>query len=280
MHRAIALPIKKLPSEEERMKKLSPSTAPMKIWKVVLLTSFVTTLSFADDVKPKYGPTGAPRATPIAFSNEYFRTGNHPAPDFWALIGYYIPQMNEHSCSSATLAMVLNAARVNFPKTADDKVVSENELLDKVTTEHWKELLSAEGYQGEHGTSLDRFGRIAEAAFKAYGFPSATVRVVHAENTPEAMKALTTALEENEKSVRDFIVANFNQQAFTDDADAGHMAPVAAYDVAKKKVLILDPDRQWYEPYWVSVDTFMAGMATTDKTTNANRGYVVINLGS
>jgi hypothetical protein len=39
-------------------------------------------------------------------------------------------------------------------------------------------------------------------------------------------------------------------------------------------VLILDPDRQWYEPYWISVDTLLAGMATKDSGGTAYRGLV------
>lgn len=232
----------------------------------------------AEDVKPKYGPKGAPRATTLVYSSEYFRS--HPAPGFWALIGYYVPQTNGANCSAAAAAMILNAARAKLPKTADDKLILQSELVEKVNVEHWKERVSNDGYQGEHGTSLDLFGRLIEASFKAYGFDKVSVRIVHAENTPGAKKDLVAALKQNEKSSNSFIVANFNQQAFTDDADVGHFAPVGAFDAAHSRVLVLDPDREYYEPYWVSVDTFLAGMATKDKGANKNRGYVVVNLGS
>lgn len=156
----------------------------------------------------------------------------------------------------------------------------QKDLLEKVNVEHWKALLSPEGHEGHHGTTLEGLGRITEAALKAYGFPSASVHVVHAETSPASKKALIAALKENEKSARNFIIANFNQQSFTDDADAGHIAPLAAFDSGKNRVLVLDPDRDYYEPYWVSVDTLLAGMATKDKGANANRGYLMIDLGS
>ena len=83
---------------------------------------------------------------------------------------------------------------------------------------------------------------------------------------------------ENEKSPNDFIVANFNQKVFTVDTDAGHIAPVGAYDAEKRRVLILDPDREWYEPYWVSEERFIEGMNTKDSENNQFRGYLVIQL--
>jgi hypothetical protein len=32
--------------------------------------------------------------------------------------------------------------------------------------------------------------------------------------------------------------------------------------------------------YWVSIDTFLAGMATKDKSSNLNRGYIWIKTGN
>lgn len=233
----------------------------------------------AAESKPKYGPKEAPRAQPLVFSPSYFQSKKHPAPDFWSLIGFYVPQMNEFSCSAASVAMVLNAARAKLPKTSEDAVITQPALLEKVAVEQWKQRLSAEGAGGEHGTSLPRLGKITEAAFKAYGFPNVTVKVVHVENTSaETKRELVKALVQNEKSSKDFIIANFNQQAYTDDADAGHIAPVGAYDAEKDRVLVLDPDREYYEPYWISTETFLAGMATKDKGSSLNRGYLVIQL--
>lgn len=238
---------------------------------------FTSIFAQAADTKPKYGPSGAPRAVPLAQSNQYFRTAI--ATDFWSLIGFYVPQFNPYSCSAASLSMVLNAARVGLPKTADDTVVTQKALLEKVTVEQWAARLSEPGVDGAHGTGLDRLSRIAEAAFKEYGFDHVAVKAIHlTDASAKTKKELIEVLEANEKSPKDFIIGHFNQQAFTDDADAGHIAPVGAYDAKNQKVLILDPDREYYEPYWISVDTFLAGMATRDKASDGQRGYLVIRV--
>jgi hypothetical protein len=58
------------------------------------------------------------------------------------------------------------------------------------------------------------------------------------------------------------------------------VAPIAAYDQKNSRVLVLDPDREWYEPYWVSEDSLLTGMATEDTTAHAFRGYIKIQLPS
>jgi hypothetical protein len=246
---------------------------------VLLFQNFSLPRVQGSEEKPKYGPRNAPRATPLVLSHEYFQNPKHKSPDFWALIGFYVPQMNEASCSAASVAMVLNAALANQSKTSETKVVTQKSLVEKVTVEQWKERVSPPGLVGERGTSLDRLGRIVTAALQTYGFAKATVKVVHVENTQAGTKEkLLRILKENEKSATNFLIANFDQKIFTDDADAGHIAPIAAYDSEKERVLVLDPDREYYEPYWISVDSFLAGMATLDPGAKLNRGYLWIEL--
>jgi hypothetical protein len=238
---------------------------------------------FASDItpgsKPKYGPRGNPRAAPLALAPDYFKSAGHPAPDFWSLIGYYVPQFNGAACSVASVAMVLNAARARLPLTADDQVISQQALLDRVDVENWKQRLSKDGYEGQHGMSLDQLARASEAALKSFGFKNASVKAVHVLNRlAQTQKEVVEDLKRNELSSKNFIIANFDQKQFTDDAQVGHFAPVGAFDAEKQRVLILDPDREYYEPYWVSVDTFLAGMATDDSASRNKRGYLLVSV--
>ena len=248
---------------------------------LVLLCVFSATSisAIAADVKPKYGPTKTPVATTLAASHEYLQSSQRAAPDFWAMIGYYAPQITDSACSVASVAAVLNGARAFVAKTADDKLITQAALLEK--NEEWKARISKEGW-GEkkaHGTSLDFLRDLTESAFKANGFLNVEVKAVHVrDQSPKTLKAVHDALVENEKSAQDFIIANFNQKNYTDDADAGHISPVGAYDAKKKRVLILDTDRDWYEPYWISERAFIEGMNTKDNEKNDYRGFLVIKL--
>jgi hypothetical protein len=246
---------------------------------IAILIGLVPT-SYAS-TKPKYGPQESPRATALVFSTDYFRSPTHTAPDFWALIGYYTPQFNPYACSAASLAMTINAAKAVLPKKADDAVISQKMLIESISTEQWKQRLSKGGVNGINGVTLDQLKKITEATFKKHGFPNVRVdKTIIKDITPETKKKLIEQLQENEKSANDFIIVNFNQQVFTDDADAGHIAPIAAFDADNERVLILDPDREYYEPYWVSVDTLIAGMNTKDPVSGQNRGYIYLGFAS
>jgi hypothetical protein len=219
--------------------------------------------------KPKYGP----EAAPLSQSHEYFL--KHAAPDYWALSPFYIPQQDEKSCSLASVTMVINAARAGKKLTADDKLALQSDVLDKTKNEVWTQMLKGHG----RTIVLDDLGPIVESALKAYGFRSAKAEIVHAEETsPGFAKKLHQDLVENEESANDFIIANFLQGTYTGDAFVGHIAPVGAYDASKQRVLILDPDREYYEPYWVSEAVFLKGMATKDSGSAKNRGYIYVQL--
>lgn len=240
-------------------------------------------LGLAEERKAKYGPRVAPLATPLALSHEFFQDPKNRAPDFWSLVSYYVPQFNGAACSVASVAMILNAGQVERirAQTSEDKILSQEQLLDQVKVENWRERMSALGFKGSHGISLDRLGKVLQAAASMYGFPNAKVSVIHVNSKDRDSKLrLVKDLKANEASANDFIIANFNQKVFTDDAEVGHFAPVGAFDEEKDRVLIFDPDREYYEPYWVSVDTFLAGMATKDHAGVENRGYLWIQLRS
>ena len=40
-----------------------------------------------------------------------------------------------------------------------------------------------------------------------------------------------------------------------------HISPIGAYDKTHMRVLIMDVDREWYEPYWVSDERLLLAMS-------------------
>ncbi len=236
---------------------------------------------FAGEIQPKYGPEGAPKAIPLAQSNEYFRDSRHPAPAFWSLISFYIPQTKGGSCGSATLAMVLNAARARQTKSASESVITEETLWQRVDSTLWKSKLNEGRYRGQYGLDLNQMGKLARAAFQIFGFQKVAVQVIHIDKS-STQNSIQLVKDLKSLSQTVFILANFNQKIFTDDADVGHFAPVGAYDEERRRILILDPDRGagelkgYYEPYWVSLEDFEKGMATQDSSNAQNRGYILV----
>jgi len=183
--------------------------------------------------------------------------------------------------------MVLNAARAPLKKDSEQKLILQQDLLEQVGGE-WKKRINPGVGQTfsqmmdmklKRGVTLDLLAQFAEDAFKKNGFPKAHAQVLRLDPKNSAsLPRLREVLIQNEKSASDFLIANFDQKVFTDDSVAGHVAPIAAYDAASRRVLILDPDRDWYEPYWVSDQILLEAMATLDPETGKMRGLVKISL--
>ncbi|MBC7690174.1 MAG: hypothetical protein H7222_00245 [Methylotenera sp.] len=225
--------------------------------------------AFAAESGPKFGPA----ATRLARSHEFIRT--HAAPDFWAMMPYYTAQQTHKSCSVASITMMLNGLRSQTDLKASDLLVSETLVAEKNAF-----LKNAVGPRGA-GVALEDLAKSLRELLKTWD-PAHVyeVEIVHMTSDPkkaaEARTLLKKALSENEKSAQDFILANFLQGELTGDPEGmvGHISPIGAYDARNEKVLILDPDREYYEPYWVSTDALIKAMATQDSDAKLNRGYV------
>jgi hypothetical protein len=233
----------------------------------LVLVGLATTAAASD---PKYGPAA------VRLHDDRSYVQHSAAPDFWALMPYYLPQLTGSSCSAASVAMLMNALRVELPLPADEKLVTERDLLKRAASAAWQKAVAEDG----DGVSLDQLGRLIERSLTAYGLGAHEVEIVHVESTSDEMLArLRNALAANEASADDFILINFVQMVFTGDPEGnvGHISPIAAYDAERQRVLVMDVDRSWYEPYWVSDRTLLEGMAKPDDQApgkGLSRGYV------
>ena len=61
-------------------------------------------------------------------------------------------------------------------------------------------------------------------------------------------------------------------------ASSGHFAPVGKYDAATDRVLIMDPDRESFDPFWVPADLFLRSMSGIDSDSGLPRGYLIVHL--
>ena len=113
---------------------------------------------------------------------------------------------------------------------------------------------------GGEGVTLDELAVLAAQSLRAFGLATPRVQVTHVpEASPQALDALRAALRSNEASSDGWLFVNFLAAAYVGVGDYGHIAPVGAYDAERQRALILDPDRTWYEPYWVPDEVLLAG---------------------
>ena len=246
----------------------------MKSIQLVALSALVLSLGFTPALSAESKPKYAASAVRLALDHEYINKSK--APDYWALSPYYVSQRDSSACSLASFAMLLNALKSSLNLTASDELITQDKFVEKL-----KDHPAMKRFFMEKGKSisLDEFAEIASRALVVYGIKGFKVDAIHANGSRDFIRKTHDILVENEVSSRNFIVANFLQSEFTGDEEGavGHVAPVAAFDARKSRVLIMDPDRVYYEPYWVSVDAFIKGMNTIDKDGGKTRGFLWIH---
>ena len=220
----------------------------------------------------KYGS----RAVRMHTDHSFFM--KQPAPDFWALLPYYVSQQTDADCSVSCATMTLNALRAPRELRTDEELVTSELLFAKLGDQgqRWKKGVAAGGV----GTSLEDFAQDLRLALPLFDLSQHQVDPVRFEKvTPESRSQLIKLLTANEVQADDVVIANVLQSELTGDPEGavGHLLPIAAFDATTARVLLLDPDRRWYEPYWVTVDTLLTALVTTDPQTHKNRGLLHIH---
>lgn len=218
-----------------------------------------------EELRPKFGSD----AVPITRASEYLRSAE--APDFWALHPYYVPQATGSACSVASIAMALNALR-GVPMLASQRLITQNQLLNAVDDDHWREAVAEDG----DGISFTELALYVRRSLDAYGI-DADVEVFHPrDDSPATLAELRRILSENERSANDIILVAFDQGTLTGDQPFGHISPLGAYDAQRRRVLMMDVDRSWYVPYWTSDVKLLEAMLKPDRADPDGSGLIRI----
>jgi hypothetical protein len=193
------------------------------------------------------------------------------------LLDVRVLQHNERACSVACMAMLVNAARALHSPPSPGKPLSQRELLNRVGSARWKAAVRP----GGNGVTLDELAGLATRSLQVCGFPHIEVNVVHIDRVTSGVRSDTRqTLTEIAHSATLFLVANFLHGVYTGDprGTIGHYALIAGYDSPRARVLVLDPDRRDYQPYWITEEVFLSGMATHDESAGCSRGYLAIRV--
>jgi len=89
------------------------------------------------------------------------------------------------------------------------------------------------------------------------------------------LNAFRSIARQNLETVGDFLMVNYERAALG-QKEGGHISPVAAYNAATDRMLILDVAAHKYPPVWVSTAALWNAMNTLDRTSRRTRGFVVV----
>jgi phytochelatin synthase len=217
---------------------------------LVVLLAFAAGPASAFEGKPKLGPD----AVPITERTGYLRAA--PAPDYWKLSAFYVPQFTSSACSVASVAMAVNFAR-GLPAAAETPIVTQTALLGTVRDRAW----AGKGAEGGDGVTFAEFVGVLQESLHSYGIEGYDIEVIRPSDASAASLAeVRRALTANESSDGDLILMYFNQGVLTGDWDGPHISPIGAYDEGAHQALIMDVDREWYVPYWSPDDKLLDAM--------------------
>ncbi|WP_299983349.1 phytochelatin synthase family protein [Desulfobacula sp.] len=207
----------------------------------------------------KRGTFGADQA--VYIQKPYEKTGNLVKD---GLFKHHVKQFHESSCSVASIVSVVNTL-LEKGGSLNGPPVTQQDLLEKVETAHWKERMSDTGYKGRRGLPLHTLGQVVKVSLNAYKIPYQSVETVQAKSDPakskEIKQILRNRLEQFEKKGNCLILSHFDQGSFIQDLHIPHISPVGGFDPVSGKVILLDVDPLQAYPYQVSFDIFYKGLS-------------------
>jgi len=209
---------------------------------------------------------------------------NYNALVFHAMSPYYVVQRNNSSCSLATATMLLNTIREIQSHQHVDTPATQNEVLERVKIPLWNDQTADDDQPGVD--SVVQFGQFLKQMFSAYKIDGISVDVIQvkdkSEETRQRIHQDLLALS-NENAITTLLALNFDDRSFINaNEDSGHISPVGGYDPLTRLGLVLDVDRQWTGPYWLTEEAMVNGLNTIDTDENNSlstyRGYIRIRL--
>lgn len=187
---------------------------------------------------------------------ESFVQGN--AHNFFPLITNFASQSDVSMCGPASLAMVLNALKLDPMR------------VWRRPWRWWSDEMFAccEGsleVMKNSGATLEFFDRIAKNQ------QGITVETRIADGIEEFRAALMKSATETNVHV----IVSFGRVALG-QTGIGHFSPIAAVHPKRDLALVLDVARFKYPPYWVKIGELYEAMKGIDPETGKPRGYSII----
>ena len=184
------------------------------------------------------------------------------AQSFFALSEQFHTQAEPAFCGLASLVVVLNALGIDPQRTwrGPWRWFSE-ELLDCCVP-----LARIR----ETGISMGQLACLARC--------NGAEALVHRPTTDSLESFREAVLHSCRSTDGPFVIVSYARDALGQTGD-GHFSPLAAYDGAHDRVLVLDVARFKYPPHWVPLAELYAAMLPLDPSTQQSRGWVVVDRG-
>jgi hypothetical protein len=163
----------------------------------------------------------------------------------------------------ASVVGVVNALRERYG--CPGSTVTQQAILNKVRTAHWKERMGPDGYNGRRGLPLAVLRAVVQDSLKAYDIPFKRVEMVKGDLGPgraRVRQLILGHLKKFQSLDNCVIIAHFDQGTFIKELNIPHISPVGGFDPSNDLVTILDVDPDQHLAYDIPFDRFYNGIAT------------------
>ena len=192
----------------------------------------------------------------------------------WHLIVNRTAQRGRTSCSLASLCIALNGLLSARSSGSVDKTICESQILDILDEGDLHRNLS----EGTGGATLDQILEMANKTIVRLEIPNLHASVHRMEEASGAfLDNFRKDLSFSAKHSKAVLIANYHQGVATGkDFTHGHHAPVAPLGEDATELCVVDPAQEGFS-YVLDIEQMAKAMATVDKTSGINRGYLKIS---
>ncbi|MGC9456320.1 MAG: phytochelatin synthase family protein [Halothiobacillaceae bacterium] len=236
-----------------------PTLAVSRLLIALLAVVVLAGPAFADADLPKVDIVFATGAE----ADELLARAEEKTP-FWRLMRGFVSERELTFCGVATAAMTLNALDVKPPPSPEIHPFS---VFDQYN------LFTAEALAVKSVGEIQRSGLTLEEVAAILRSHGAEVAVRHA-----GEYSLAQFREEARAALRgdgSIVTVNFARAGLGMEGP-GHHSPLAAYDEASDRFLMLDVARYEWPPSWVRAEDLYRAMNTRDDDAGKQRGWLVV----
>lgn len=186
--------------------------------------------------------------------------------DYLPLGSQFVTQENQAYCGVASIVMVLNSLGIPAPvapEFAPYRVFTQDNFFNPQS----QKIVTSE-VVSQQGMTLDQLGQLLAT------YP-VTAKVYHAGDI--GLSQFRSLVVQNLQERENFVVVNYLRRAINQEK-GGHISPLAAYNEATDRFLILDVSRYKYPPVWVQAADLWKAMNTVDSASSKTRGFVLVSL--
>ncbi len=183
--------------------------------------------------------------------------------DYWSLAHYFVSERYLTYCGIASSVMTLNALGIESP-------VSPLLYPYQIFTE--QNIFTEKALKVKPVSAIEREGLTLAELSQLLGLYASEVQTKYAsESSVDEFREIALAtLKDPSKR----LIINYLRTA-AQQVGGGHISPIAAYDEASDRFLMLDVARYKYPPSWITASDMFNAMLPTD--VDKSRGYVIVS---